>query len=133
MEDRKHGYPRISGLQAIPAEVRFLSIVPLLEDLGTIPLDGISWVIAGGESGPGARPMKEEWVVSIREQCKAADVPFFFERWGGIRKKKAGRMLMGKAYDEFPIRVQHPTPPVSIRSRQAVEIDNGDLVQLRTA
>ena len=63
------------------------------EDLGKLPLKGISWVIVGGESGPGARPMKEEWVLSIREQCEAANVPFFFKQWGGVRKKTAGRTL----------------------------------------
>lgn len=102
VEDRKYGIPRIAQLQDAPALVRFLSIEPLLEDLGTLNLDGISWVIVGGESGPGARPMKREWVVSIREQCDAAGVPFFFKQWGGVRKKKAGRELDGKTYDAMP-------------------------------
>jgi protein gp37 len=133
VENRKHGFPRIADLQATSAAVRFLSVEPLLEDIGTIPLQGISWVIVGGESGPGARPMKEEWVLSIGEQCKAAGVPFFFKQWGGIRKKKTGRTLNGRTYDEFPNRVQHPTAPISVRLRHAVEIDNGNLVQLTTA
>lgn len=80
VEDQKFGLPRIVDLQAAPAAVRFLSIEPLLEDLGKLPLEGISWVIGGGESGPGARPMKEAWVLSIREQCEAAGVPFFFKQ-----------------------------------------------------
>ena len=87
VEDRKYGLPRIADLQAAPAAVRFLSVEPLLEDIGKLPLKGISWVIVGGESGPGARPMKEDWVLSIREQCEAAKVPFFFKQWGGVRKK----------------------------------------------
>lgn len=132
VENRKHGFPRIADLQAIPATVRFLSVEPLLEDLGTIPLEGISWVIVGGESGPGARPMKEEWVLSIRRQCKAARVPFFFKQWGGVRKKETGRTLRGRTYDEFPIRVQHPTVPISVRLKRAVEIENSSLAQLTT-
>jgi protein gp37 len=86
VEDRKYGLPRIDDLRQAPAAVRFLSIEPLLEDLGEINLSGISWVIVGGESGPGARPMKKEWVLSIRKQCKAYRVPFFFKQWGGVRK-----------------------------------------------
>lgn len=133
VENRKHGLPRIADLQAAPAVVRFLSVEPLLEDLGTIPLEGISWVIVGGESGPGARPMKQDWVLSIREQCRAAGVPFFFKQWGGTLKKKTGRTLMGKTYDEFPARVYHPTLPVRARLNYAVEIESSDLVQLTTA
>jgi len=90
VEDRKYGLPRIADLQAAPAAVRFLSVEPLLEDLGELPLDGISWVIVGGESGPGARPMQEAWVLSIREQCETAGVAFFFKQWGGVRKKCHG-------------------------------------------
>lgn len=82
VEDRKYGLPRIGYLRNSPAAVRFLSIEPLLEDLGNFDLTGISWVIVGGESGPGARPMHKEWVLSIREQCKAARVPFFFQTMG---------------------------------------------------
>jgi protein gp37 len=102
IENKKHGLPRISELQDSNAGVRFLSIEPLLEDLGAIDLAGISWVIVGGESGPGARPLKKEWVLSIRDQCQEAGVPFFFKQWGGTRKKLAGRMLEGNFYDEFP-------------------------------
>jgi protein gp37 len=130
VEDRKYGLPRITDLQAAPATVRFLSIEPLLEDIGELPLEGISWVIVGGESGPGARPMKEDWVLSIREQCEAANVPFFFKQWGGVRKKGAGRLLRGRTYDGFPRRVQHPTLPVAIRLQRAAEIERGDLAQV---
>ena len=130
VENRKHGFPRIAALQASPAAVRFLSVEPLLEDLGTIPLDGISWVIVGGESGPGARPMKEDWVLSIREQCKRANVPFFFKQWGGVRKKEAGRTLLGRTFDEFPKRVKNRPLPLSMRLRHVSAIEVADLVQI---
>jgi len=102
VEDRKHGLPRIEHLRAAPAVVRFLSIEPLLEDLGELDLSGIHWVIVGGESGPGARPMKKEWVLSIRNQCREQHVPFFFKQWGGVRKAKNGRLLEGRTYDAYP-------------------------------
>ncbi len=108
VEDRKYGLPRIEDLQNARATVRFLSVEPLLEDVGKLNLGGISWVIVGGESGPGARPMKREWVVSVRDQCRRARVPFFFKQWGGVRKGTAGRELDGRTYDEFPRRVLHP-------------------------
>ena len=129
VEDRRYGLPRIADLQDTPAAVRFLSVEPLLEDLGNLPLQGISWVIVGGESGPGARPMKEAWVLSIREQCEAANVPFFFKQWGGVRKKAAGRTLLGRTYDGFPTRVQYPPLPAQLRSQHASAIENGTLVQ----
>jgi protein gp37 len=132
VEDRKHGVPRISDLQATPAAVRFLSVEPLLEDLGRLPLQGISWVIVGGESGPGARPMEEGWVLSIREQCEAANIPFFFKQWGGVRKKAAGRSLLGRTHDGFPYRVQHPTLPARLRLQHASDIESGALVQIST-
>ncbi len=105
VENRQHGLPRKEHLQAAPAQVRMLSVEPLLEDLGTINLEGIHWVILGGESGHGARPLRKEWVVSIRDQCRDAEVPFFFKQWGGVRKSKAGRALDGRTYDEVPKRV----------------------------
>lgn len=108
VENPKYGLPRIEDLRSAIAAVRFLSVEPLLGDLGTLNLDGISWVIVGGESGPGARPMKEEWVLSVRDQCRRASVPFFFKQWGGVHKSVAGRKLDGRTYDEFPKRVQHP-------------------------
>ena len=93
---------RLDHLRRIPTSVRFISFEPLLEALGEINLDGIHWAIAGGESGPQARPMDEAWVVEIRDQCLAADVPFFFKQWGGTNKKKAGRSLQGRTWDEQP-------------------------------
>jgi protein gp37 len=110
VENRQHGLPRVDLLRDTPAQVRFLSIEPLLEDLGPIGLRGINWVIVGGESGPGARPMKPEWVRSIRDQCRAAGVAFFFKQWGGVRKKTTGRVLDGKTYDEFPDRTEAMVP-----------------------
>jgi protein gp37 len=102
VENRKHGLPRIEHLRAAQPKVAFLSIEPLLEDIGTINLDGMSWVIVGGESGHGARPMDREWVVAICEQCKRANVPFFFKQWGGVQKSKTGRELDGHTFDGFP-------------------------------
>ncbi len=93
---------RIRDLQEVPSPVRFLSCEPLIGPTLHLPLDGIHWVIVGGESGPGARPMKEEWVRSIQEQCRMADVPFFFKQWGGVRKHLAGRVLDGRTYDHMP-------------------------------
>jgi protein gp37 len=102
VENRKHGLPRVDHLREAPAAIRFLSIEPLLEDLGRIDLDGIDWVIVGGESGPGARPIAQQWVLSIRDQCKRAGVPFFFKQWGGVRKSENGRTLAGRTYEGFP-------------------------------
>jgi protein gp37 len=110
VEDRKYGLPRVDHLRQAPAKVRFLSIEPLLEDLGEVDLSGITWVIVGGESGPGARPMKRDWVVSIRRQCRDQGVPFFFKQWGGVRKKQNGRLLDNRTYDEYPNRVRRPVP-----------------------
>ena len=110
VEDRRYGLPRIEHLRDTPARTKFLSIEPLLEDLGSIDLRGISWVIVGGESGPGARPMEKDWVVSIREQCRESRVPFFFKQWGGVRKVKNGRALDGRTYDEYPKRTTHSIP-----------------------
>ncbi len=104
VENRRHGLPRIEHLRDAPAGLRFLSVEPLLEDLGEVDLAGIGWVIAGGESGPGARPVQKEWLQSLRDQCAAARVPFFFKQWGGTRKGKAGRELDGRTYDEVPPR-----------------------------
>jgi protein gp37 len=110
VEDQKYGLPRIRDLQKTPAKVRFLSIEPLLEDLGSFNLSNISWAIVGGESGPGARPMQEDWVISVRDQCHDYRVPFFFKQWGGVRKKKAGRLLDGRTYDEYPQRAVSAIP-----------------------
>jgi protein gp37 len=108
VEDRAHGLVRIKHLQQAPATVRFLSVEPLLEDLGEIDLEGIHWVIVGGESGFGARPMQKEWVLSLRNQCDRAQVPFFFKQWGGVRKSKTGREIDGKTYNSIPRREQLP-------------------------
>ena len=122
VEDRKYGIPRIADLQHAPAQVRFLSIEPLLEGLGVLDLAGIHWAIVGGESGHGARPLKPEWVTSLRDQCTEAQIPFFFKQWGGVRKKKAGRLLEGATYDEFPLRGANPVSPVATALRWAREI-----------
>ncbi|HXG57605.1 MAG TPA: DUF5131 family protein, partial [Thermoanaerobaculia bacterium] len=102
VEDKQYGLPRIARLRSARAAVTFLSVEPLLEDLGQIDLSGISWVIVGGESGPYSRPMAPEWVESIRVQCESQRVPFFFKQWGGKRKKATGRTLNGRTYDEMP-------------------------------
>jgi len=124
VEDKRYGLTRIPDLQSTPANVRFLSIEPLLEGLGPVDLRGIHWVIVGGESGRGARPMKHEWVVSIRDQCANAGVPFFFKQWGGVHKKRAGRTLNGETYDEFPRRHQNPVSVAEDRLRWAAEIEH---------
>jgi len=109
VEDKKCGKPRIPDLQAIKAKTRFLSIEPLLEDLGRIRLSGIHWVIVGGESGFGARPMHENWALNLRDQCEKANVDFFFKQWGawgedGKKRSKSanGRKLQGKIWDMIP-------------------------------
>ncbi len=95
---------RIDHLREIPAAIRFLSLEPLLGPVPNMDLSGIDWVIVGGESGPGARPMEKEWVHDVRNQCSKAGVKFFFKQWGGVNKKKAGRLLDGILYDEMPSR-----------------------------
>ncbi len=124
VENRKHGLPRIEHLLEAPAHVRFLSIEPLLEDLGSFSLEGIRWVIVGGESGPGARPMAKEWVLSIRDLCRKAQVPFFFKQWGGVRKSETGRTLNGKTYSEFPPRsiVHVPSTAELLSIREELEL-----------
>jgi len=95
---------RIDDLRATGAKIKFLSLEPLLGPLPHLNLFGIDWVIVGGESGPGARPIEKQWVASIHDQCSVAGVPFFFTQWGGSNKKKAGRELDGQTYDEMPSR-----------------------------
>jgi len=102
VEDRRYGVPRLDALRATPAAHRWLSIEPLLEDLGPLDLTGIEWVVVGGESGPGARPMEEAWVLRILRQCREQGVQFFFKQWGGRRAKSNGRTLQGHVYDEYP-------------------------------
>lgn len=101
---------RADELRKVPADVRFLSLEPLLGPLDELDLSGIQWVIVGGESGPGARPMKKEWVRTIRDICHRESVPFFFKQWGGVQKARAGRVLDGKLHDEFPT----PSPSLSV-------------------
>jgi protein gp37 len=109
VEDKKSGLLRIDKLRNIKAAIKFLSIEPLLEDLGKVNLSGIDWVIVGGESGPKARPMKEEWAINIKEQCDRMEIPFFFKQWGTWgadmvkrNKKSNGRILQGKVWEAYP-------------------------------
>jgi len=110
VEDKRYGVPRIDHLRSAPASVRFLSIEPLLEDIGPIDLTEIHWVIVGGESGHGARKMARAWVESMRRQCDAHGVPFFFKQWGGVQKSKNGRELNNRTYDDMPSRTPAPMP-----------------------
>jgi len=93
---------RADDLRLVNAAIRFLSLEPLLGPVPDLEFDGIDWVIVGGESGPGARPMKKEWVLDVKNLCECNRVPFFFKQWGGVNKKKAGRMLQGKTWDQYP-------------------------------
>ncbi len=102
VEDKRHGIPRIGELRRAPVRTRFLSVEPLLEDLGDLDLTGIHWVIVGGESGPGARKMEKSWLESVWLQCSAAGIPFFFKQWGGVQKARNGRLLNGLTYNEIP-------------------------------
>lgn len=117
VEDRKYGIPRIEELRQTPATIRFLSIEPLLEDLGALDLSAMDWVIVGGESGIGAREMNKEWVLSIRDQCRASTTPFFFKQWGGLHKVRHGRLLDGRTYDEYPSTESNDVPTAVARSR----------------
>lgn len=101
VEDEDHSF-RVDILRKVPASIRFLSIEPLLAPVGALDLEGIHWVIVGGESGPHARPMKSKWVDEVHEQCRAQEVPFFFKQWGGKNKKKAGRYYRDRTWDDFP-------------------------------
>jgi protein gp37 len=123
VENRRHGYPRVEHLRAAPAAVRFLSVEPLLEDLGTVDLRGISWVIVGGESGHGARPIHPDWVRSLRDQCAAAGVPFFFKQWGGVVKSRAGRELDGRCHDDAPALDASSQPSNRVRLRLLDEFE----------
>lgn len=97
---------RIESLRKVPAAVRFLSVEPLLGPIPRLSIAGIDWVIVGGESGPSARPMDEKWVVQIRDRCVERGVPFFFKQWGGVNKKRTGRVLEGSTWDEMPSNAQ---------------------------
>jgi len=102
VEEQNYTY-RIDHLQRTGANVKFLSLEPLLGPISSLRLNGIDWVIVGGESGPKSRPMKKSWVIDIRNQCQEKRVPFFFKQWGGINKKRAGRELEGRTWDEIPL------------------------------
>ncbi|MDX2119657.1 MAG: phage Gp37/Gp68 family protein [Gemmatimonadota bacterium] len=101
IEDSRYRH-RADLLRATNSQLRFLSLEPLLGPIPALDLSGIDWVIVGGESGPGARPMDPTWATDLRDQCLAAGVPFFFKQWGGVRKKRAGRLLDGRTWDEMP-------------------------------
>ena len=122
VENRRVGLPRVRDLQQATARMRFLSVEPLLEDLGRVPLSGLNWVIVGGESGAGARPMEKDWVGSIQRQCRAAGVAFFFKQWGGVRKAEAGRKLNGRTYDEFPSVIRSAPPARAQREKLISEL-----------
>lgn len=96
---------RVDQLRQTNAHVKFLSLEPLLGPISNLNLENINWVIVGGESGPNARPMEKEWAIDIRDQCIKTSTPFFFKQWGGVRKKKAGRVLEGRTWDEMPMNV----------------------------
>jgi protein gp37 len=108
--ENEQGVSRISHLQGTNAAIRFLSIEPLIGPVGKLNLKGIDWVIVGGESGPGARPIDPYWVINIRNQCVKAKVAFFFKQWGGRSPKARGRLLEGKEWNEFPIELPSPSP-----------------------
>jgi protein gp37 len=114
---------RIDHLRQTHAHTKFLSVEPLLGPLANLDLSEIDWVIVGGESGPGARPMDAAWVTSIRDQCRQARVPFFFKQWGGLQKKRAGRELEGRTWDEMP-RTKHSSSP---RTQPSISIQFASL------
>jgi protein gp37 len=124
VENRRHGLPRIKHVQDAAPAVSFLSIEPLLEDLGSINLKGINWVIVGGESGAGARAMRSEWVLSLQRQCKTAKIPFFFKQWGGVRKSENGRTLNGRTYNELPLIVRNSVPSITKRKELSLNFES---------
>lgn len=132
VENKRVGLPRLSDLQNTVARIRFLSVEPLLEDLGPIDLQEIDWVIVGGESGPRARPLKHDWVVSLQQQCSEQRVPFFFKQWGGVRKRESGRMLFGRTYDEFPPVIRCEPPEQARRLRLLQDLSGSDFSHLAT-
>jgi protein gp37 len=124
VENQRHGLPRIDHLREAAPAMAFLSIEPLLQDLGEFSLSGIHWVIVGGESGPGARPMEKVWVLNIQRKCRDANIPFFFKQWGGVRKRTTGRELDGRTYDETPNISRSSVPPAPSRSALAQRFQN---------
>jgi protein gp37 len=131
VENRAHGLPRVEKLRIARPTVAFLSIEPLLEDLGKFDLHGIHWVIVGGESGAGARPMDPKWVRNIRRQCRQVGVPFFFKQWGGVRKSETGRRLDGKTYDEFPDVIEPQALDIGQRQLLLREVEAQYRVEVR--
>jgi protein gp37 len=123
VENRKHGLPRIDALRRSRAEMKFVSCEPLLESLGKFSLKGIDWVIVGGESGYGARPMSKAWVLEIQKQCIQAGVPFFFKQWGGVQKSRYGRLLDGRTHDELPDIKASEFPSRSYRFKSAERLE----------
>lgn len=121
VEDKRYGLPRIQQLRAAPAVVKFLSIEPLLEDLGDFDISGIDWAIVGGESGNGARPMLKPWVENILRLCRKEGVAFFFKQWGGVRKGTTGRRLNKRTYDEMPLPQTHAVPERAVRTASGLE------------
>lgn len=121
VEDRTYGVPRIDLLRQAKVSRRFLSVEPLLGDLGELNLTAIDWVIVGGESGPGARSMDPAWARRVRDQCAEQGVPFFFKQWGGVQKKKAGRTLDGVLHNAFPAEVELPPTPPSPAQRSLIQ------------
>ena len=106
---------RIADLRKVKAKVRFVSVEPLLGPIRKLPLAGIHWIIVGGESGPHARPMPRAWVRTIRDQCRGSGVPFFFKQWGGVQKRKTGRILDGRTWDEMPV-AWNPSAETALRT-----------------
>lgn len=137
VEDRKYGVPRVDTIRHAPAAIRFLSVEPLLEEVGHVDLTGIHWVIVGGESGPGARPLDEQWVKRWRDECQSAGVHFFFKQWGGVRKSENGRLLDGRTYDDMPQRSCKAVAPKCERLAMIEQIERdaqlnkSELVTLR--
>ena len=124
VEDKRYGLPRVQHLRSAPAAVKFLSIEPLLEDLGSFNISGIDWAIIGGESGHGARPMDERWVRKLLKLCRREDVDFFFKQWGGVRKSTTGRLLQGQTYDEMPDLSAAEIPSRTNRQSAALRWEN---------
>jgi protein gp37 len=124
VEDKRYGLPRVEHIRKAHAAVKFLSIEPLLEDLGHFDISGLDWAIIGGESGHGARPMQEEWVEKILKLCRRQDVAFFFKQWGGVHKSMTGRRLRGRTYDEMPELSAAEFPSRKIRESAALAWHN---------
>ena len=126
VEDKRYGLPRIGHLRSVPAAIKFLSIEPLLEDLGKFDISGVDWVIVGGESGQGARAMEQEWVENILKSCRRQRIAFFFKQWGGVHKSTTGRLLRGRTYDQMPPLTANPIPERKTRTFMAIKWQKGE-------